>query len=132
MGVLIMKVVNDLFYSKDHEWLSIKGDKAYIGITDYAQHALGSIVFVELPEVDSDFSAGDSFGSVESVKAASDLLIPVDGKILEVNENLVDNPELVNEDPYENWMICIEILDKSQVNDLLNAENYELLCSKEV
>lgn len=127
-----MKVVKELFYSKDHEWLNVQGDKAYIGITDYAQHALGSIVFVELPEVDSEFSAGDSFGSVESVKAASDLLIPVDGKVLEVNENLVDNPELVNEDPYENWMICIELSDKSQINELLNAENYELHCSKEV
>lgn len=127
-----MKVVKELFYSKDHEWLNVQGDKAYIGITDYAQHALGSIVFVELPEVDSEFSAGDSFGSVESVKAASDLLIPVDGKVLEVNENLVDNPELVNEDPYENWMICIELSDKSLINELLNAENYELHCSKEV
>jgi glycine cleavage system H protein len=126
-----MKVLKGLLYSKDHEWIKVDGDKAYIGITDFAQHALGSIVYVELPEVDTELSAEDTFGAVESVKAASDLFIPLDGKVIEVNEVIVDNPELVNEDAFENWMIVLEICDKSQLEELLSAEQYEEFCAKE-
>jgi glycine cleavage system H protein len=127
-----MKVLKELLYSKDHEWVKVKGNKAYVGITDFAQHALGSIVYVELPEVDTEFSAGDTFGAVESVKAASDMLIPVDGTVVEVNEAVVDDPALVNEDAFENWMIAVELSDKSQLEGLLSAEAYEEFCDKEV
>lgn len=126
-----MKILKELMYTNDHEWVRVEGERAYIGITDFAQHALGSIVFVELPEVDSEFNSGDSFGTIESVKAASDAYIPLDGKIVEVNENLVDDPALLNEDPYENWMICIEVSNKSQLEALMNAEDYEKYCDKE-
>lgn len=126
-----MKVLKNLFYTKEHEWVKVDGEKAYIGITDFAQHALGSIVYVELPEVDSELSEGDTFGAVESVKAASDVFIPIDGKILEVNEALVDNPELLNEDAFENWMICAHISNKSQIDGLMNAEAYEKFCNEE-
>ena len=127
-----MKILKDLFYSEDHEWVKVKGDKAYIGITDYAQHSLGSIVYVELPEVDAELTAGETFGTVESVKAASDMFIPVNGTVVEVNEALVDDPALVNEDAFENWMIVVEMSDKSQLENLLSAEAYEEFCSKEV
>lgn len=126
-----MKVLENLLYTKEHEWLRAEGGKCYLGVTDFAQKALGDIVFVELPEIDTEFSAGDTFGTIESVKAASDAYIPVDGKIIEVNEALSDNPELVNEDPYENWIICFEVSDKSQLDDLMNAAAYEDFCSKE-
>lgn len=126
-----MKVLNELLYSKDHEWVKVEGDKAYIGISDYAQHALGDIVFVELPKVDTEFSEGDTFGAVESVKAASDLYVPVSGKVLEINESIVDDPSLVNQDAYESWMICVEIADKAELENLLNAEAYSELCAKE-
>jgi glycine cleavage system H protein len=127
-----MKVLKDLFYSQDHEWVKVKGDKAYIGITDFAQHSLGSIVYVELPEVDAELSAGDTFGTVESVKAASDMIIPVDGTVVELNEAIVDDPALVNEDAFENWMIVVQLSDKAQLENLLSAEAYEEFCSKEV
>lgn len=126
-----MKTLKGLFYTSDHEWLKVDGDNAFVGITDFAQHALGSIVFVELPELDTELSAGDTFGAVESVKAASDLLIPVDGKVIQVNESIVDDPALVNEDSFENWMLKIEMLDKSQLEGLMSAEAYEEFCSKE-
>ncbi|MEK6264063.1 MAG: glycine cleavage system protein GcvH [Clostridium sp.] len=126
-----MKILKELLYSNDHEWVKVEGDKAYIGITDYAQSSLGDIVFVELPEIDSEFSKDDVFGVVESVKAASDLSIPMSGKVIEVNEDLVDNPEAVNKDAYGNWMIAIEMTDKSEVDGLLSAEQYEELCGKE-
>ena len=126
-----MKLLKDLFYSSDHEWVKVEGNNAYIGISDYAQHSLGDIVFVELPEVDTVFNSGDAFGVVESVKAASDMFIPLTGKVLEVNEKVVDNPELVNEDCYENWMIAIEIANKEELNELMNEEQYNEYCSKE-
>lgn len=126
-----MEVVKGLFYSGDHEWVKVEGDKAYIGITDFAQSSLGDIVFVELPEVDTEFSKDDSFGVVESVKAASDLNIPVSGKIVEVNEDLADDPASVNEAPYEKWMIAVELSDKSELEGMMNAEQYEEFCSKE-
>jgi glycine cleavage system H protein len=126
-----MKVLKELLYTKEHEWIRVEGEKAYIGITDFAQHALGSIVYVELPEVDSEVSEGDTFGTIESVKAASDVFMPIDGKILEVNEAIVDNPELVNEDAFENWMVCAEILNNSQLQGLMSADSYEKFCNEE-
>ena len=126
-----MKTLKELFYSNDHEWVKVEGDKAYVGISDFAQHALGDIVFVELPDIDAEFTSGDAFGVVESVKAASDMNIPLSGKVLEVNETIVDSPELVNEDSYENWMIVIEISNKEELNDLMNEEQYNEYCSKE-
>lgn len=126
-----MKVLENLMYTKEHEWLRIDGDKVYLGVTDFAQKSLGDIVFIELPEIDSEFSSGDTFGTIESVKAASDAYIPVDGKIIETNEALSDSPQLVNEDPYENWIICFKMSDKSQLDSLLNATDYKNFCSKE-
>jgi len=126
-----MKILKDLLYTKDHEWVKAQGNEAYIGITDYAQHALGDIVFVDLPEIGQEFEAGDNFSAVESVKAASDIYIPISGKILNINEALSDDPALINQDPYENWLVLIEIKDESQLNDLMNSEEYEIHCKKE-
>ena len=126
-----MKVLKDLLYTKDHEWVKVQGNEAYIGITDYAQHALGDIVFVDLPEIGQEFEAGNNFSAVESVKAASDIYIPISGKILNINEALSDDPALINQDPYENWLVLIEIKDESQLNDLMNSEEYEIHCKKE-
>lgn len=126
-----MEVVKGLYYSGDHEWVKVEGDKAYIGITDFAQSSLGDIVFVELPEVDTEFSKDESFGVVESVKAASDLNIPVSGKVVEVNEDLADDPASVNEAPYEKWMVAVELSDKSELEGMMNAEQYEEFCAKE-
>lgn len=126
-----METVKELFYSKDHEWISVQGSKAYVGISDFAQHALGDIVFIELPEVDEEFMSGDVFGVVESVKAASDLSIPISGKVLESNQDIVDNPVLVNEGCYENWMIFIEITNKEELKKLMNEEQYKEYCRKE-
>lgn len=126
-----MKILKDLLYTKDHEWVKVQGNEAYIGITDYAQHALGDIVFVDLPEIGQKFEAGDNFSAVESVKAASDIYIPISGKILNINEALSDDPALINQDPYENWLVLIEIKDESQLKDLMNSEEYEIHCKKE-
>lgn len=126
-----MKVLKGLYYSKDHEWLKVENNKVYIGITDFAQDSLGEIVYVDLPETDDEFSAGDTFGVVESVKAASDMLMPVDGKVVEVNEQLADSPEMVNNDAFGSWIIAVELSDKSQLNGLLSPEDYETFCSKE-
>lgn len=126
-----MKTLKDLFYSKDHEWVKVEGNKAYIGISDYAQHSLGDIVFVELPEIDAEITSGDAFGVIESVKAASDMYIPISGKVLEINESLIDNPELVNEDAYESWMIVVEIKNKEEINKLMNEVQYNEYCIKE-
>ena len=126
-----MKTLKELFYSNDHEWIKLEGNKAYVGISDYAQHALGDIVFVELPEIDAEFTSGDAFGVIESVKAASDMYIPFSGKVLEVNQDVVDNPVLVNEDCYKNWMLLIEITNKEELKELMNEEQYKEYCSKE-
>jgi len=126
-----MKTLKELFYSNDHEWVKLVGNKAYVGISDYAQHSLGDIVFVELPEVDAEFTSGDVFGVIESVKAASDMIIPLSGKVLEINENIVDSPVLVNEDCYESWMILIEIENMDELNELMNDVQYSEYCSKE-
>lgn len=126
-----MKVLEGLLYTRDHEWIKRVGAKVFIGITDYAQKAMGAIVYVELPEVDSEFEAGDAFAVVESVKAASDVYMPVDGRVLEVNEEIVDNPALVNESPYENWMVSVELSQDSQLENLMDAEEYNNFCEKE-
>jgi len=123
-----MKVVNGLYYSKEHEWVKVEGEKAYVGITDYAQHSLGDIVFVELPDVDSEIETGDSFGVVESVKAASDIYSPLSGTILEVNENLEDSPQLLNEDPYENYICIMQLSNMDELKDLMTSEDYEAFC----
>ena len=120
------QIPENLKYTKDHEWLRLEDDgTATIGITDYAQGSLGDVTFVELPEVDDSFSDGDSFGVVESVKAASDLYMPVSGKVVAVNEALVGSPELVNSDPYgEAWMVRIELEDASALDGLLDPSDY--------
>lgn len=126
-----MKIVEGLLYSNDHEWIKVEGKEAYVGITDFAQHKLGEIVYVELPQVDDELSAGDVFSVVESVKAASDSYLPISGKVIEVNEDLDGEPGLVNEDPYANWIVKIELSDESELEELMNAEEYEDFCSKE-
>lgn len=127
-----MKVVKDLYYSEDHEWIKVEGDEAYIGITDFAQNQLGDIVYVELPEIDDELEKEDSFSALESVKAASDAYIPVDGKVTEINEDLLDSPELLNSDPYDSWIIKVELSDKSQLDDLMSSGEYEEYIAKEV
>ncbi|MGE5676453.1 MAG: glycine cleavage system protein GcvH [Pseudomonadota bacterium] len=126
-----METKTGLLYSNDHEWVRVEGDKAYIGITDYAQHALGEIVYVELPNVDDELNAGDVFGVIESVKAASDSYLPVSGKVLEVNEELSDSPQKINEAPYESWIVAVEVTDKATLDELMNEQEYKDFCSKE-
>jgi glycine cleavage system H protein len=119
-------VPEDLHYSKDHEWIRVEGDVGTIGITDYAQNSLGDVVYVELPKVGDTFEAHESFGSVESVKAVSEIFTPVGGEIVEANESLQDEPEKVNTDPYgEAWMIKIRMKNPGEVDSLLNAAEYE-------
>ncbi len=124
-----MSVPEELQYTKSHEWVRTEDDTATIGITDYAQEELGDIVFVELPEEGATFDAGDSFGTVESVKAVSDLYSPVGGEVVEVNEALSDNPEKINEDPYgDGWIVKLRVSDEG---DLLSASDYEQLLEEE-
>ena len=119
-------VPEDLHYSKDHEWVQVEGDGAIVGITDYAQNSLGDVVYVELPKVGEEFAAHESFGSVESVKAVSEVFSPVTGAITEVNNSLNDEPEKVNNDPYgEGWMIRIKMQNPGEVDSLLTAAEYE-------
>jgi len=127
-----MKVVKDLYYSNDHEWVKVEGEEAYIGISDYAQEHLGDIVYVELPEVDDELAKEDAFSAVESVKAAADVYIPVSGKVVAINEALIDDPALLNTDPYENWIIKVELSDKSQLEELMTSEDYEKFLAEEV
>ncbi len=126
-----MKLVEGLYYSNDHEWVRVEGNKAYIGITDYAQKQLGAIVFVELPEVDTDFAEGDALGVVESVKAASDIYIPVSGAVVEINEELVDSPQLINEDAFGSWMVAVELSKAEELEKLMSAEDYQKFCDEE-
>lgn len=113
-------------YTKDHEWLLVQGEIATIGITDYAQHELGDIVYVDLPEVGDTFDASEPFGSVESVKAVSEVFCPVGGEVIEVNGKLADSPELVNESPHQKaWMIKLRISNPDELRELLSAEEYE-------
>jgi len=124
------KVLEGLYYSESHEYVKVEGEYGYIGITDYAQHALGNVVYVDMPEVDDEVTAGEEFGAVESVKAASDLISPVTGVVVEVNETLEDQPELVNNDAYENWIIKVTIADASELNNLMDAKAYAAFCEK--
>ena len=119
------KVVEGLRYSEDHEWVKVEGDIAVIGISDFAQKELGDITYADLPEVDDEVEAGEEFGALESVKASSELLSPVSGKVVEVNPELEDAPEKINEDAYEGWIIKVEMSDPSQVDTLLDAAAYK-------
>jgi len=124
-----MSIPNELRYTKSHEWIKEEGDIAVVGITDFAQNALGDVVFINLPEEGDEVVAGESFGDVESVKAVSDLLSPVSGIVKAVNEELIDAPEMLNSDPYGAWIIKVEqITDKEE---LLDADDYEALCAEE-
>lgn len=127
-----MKIVTGLLYAKDHEWVRVEGDTAYIGIADFAQNQLGDIVYVELPEIDDELEIEDDFSAIESVKAAADVYMPVSGKVVEINEALMDDPALLNADPYENWMIKVELTDKSELDDLMTSEEYEKFVAEEV
>ena len=122
------KVLNDVRYAESHEWVRIEGEFAYVGISDYAQHALGNIVYVDMPEVGDEVEQGEEFGAVESVKAASDLFSPISGEVVEINEALEDAPELVNEDAYENWIMKVKVNDVAELDNLLDAEAYAKIC----
>ncbi|MBQ6750635.1 MAG: glycine cleavage system protein GcvH [Bacteroidaceae bacterium] len=124
------KVMEGLYYSESHEWVRVEGNEGTIGITDYAQNALDNVVYVDLPEVDDEVEAGEEFGAVESVKAASDLYAPVSGTVIEVNEALENAPELVNQDAYENWIIKVELSDKAELEQLMDSKTYEEFCTK--
>ena len=119
-----------LYYSESHEYVRVEGEYGYVGITDYAQNALGNVVYVDMPDVDDEVTAGEEFGAVESVKAASDLISPVSGKVVEVNDALDDQPELVNQAPYDNWIIKVELSDKVELDNLMDAKAYEEFCAK--
>lgn len=125
------KVLEGLHYAESHEWVKVDGDIATIGISDYAQHALGNIVYVDMPEVGDEVTAGEDFGAVESVKAASDLICPVSGEVVEINEALEDTPEAINEDAYSNWIIKVKMSDPGEVDALLDPAAYEKLCENE-
>jgi glycine cleavage system H protein len=115
-----------LYYTEEHEWVSLEGDVATVGITDYAQEKLGDIVFIELPEVDGDLASGDTLASIESVKAASEVYAPVAGKVIEINEDLTDSPGTVNKDPYgDGWIAKLSGVAASDVEDLMDASTYE-------
>ena len=124
------KVIEGLYYSESHEFVKVEGEYGYVGITDFAQHELGNVVYVDMPEVDDEVSAGEDFGAVESVKAASDLISPVSGVVVEVNEALEDEPELVNKDAFENWIIKVKLDDKSELDALMDAEAYAKFTEK--
>ena len=119
------KIIEGLFYAESHEYVKIEGEFGYVGITDYAQHELGNVVYVDMPEVDDEVTAGEDFGAVESVKAASDLISPVSGTVVEINEALADSPELVNADPYANWIIKVLLSDASETENLMDAAAYK-------
>lgn len=124
-------IPGDLLYTKEDEWVRVDGDTAVVGITDYAQDSLSDIVFVELPEVGESFEVNGIFGTVESVKAAADLFMPLGGEVLEVNEDLLDAPEIINTDPYgEGWMIKVSVSNPDQLGDLMNPEAYQAYCDE--
>jgi glycine cleavage system H protein len=124
------KIIEGLYYSESHEYVRMDGEYGFVGISDYAQHALGNVVYVDMPEVDDELEAGSEFGAVESVKAASDLIAPVSGTVVEVNEALDDQPELLNQDPYENWIVKVELSDKTELGNLMDAQTYAAFCEK--
>ncbi len=121
-------VLENLFYTESHEWLKIDGEEVVIGITDYAQHELGDIVYVELPEVGDEITKGEALGSIEAVKAVEDIISPVTGEVLEVNEALEDSPEIINKSAFEDgWLIKVKLSEKDELGDLLNADAYKKL-----
>ena len=124
------KFIEGLYYSESHEYVRVEGDYAFIGITDYAQGALGNVVYVEMPDVDDEVEAGEDFGAVESVKAASDLTSPVSGTVVETNEALEDAPELLNKDAFENWIMKVKLSDKTELDGLMDAKAYEEFCNQ--
>lgn len=124
------KIEKGLLYTEDHEWLKMDGEFAYVGLTDFAQHQLGDIVYIELPDVDEEYEIGESIGSIESVKTAADINIPVSGVVVEVNEDLDAEPEKVNEEPYETWICKIKVNDNSEADDLMTDSQYEDFCEE--
>jgi glycine cleavage system H protein len=126
-----MEILKNLKYSKTHEWVRVEDGIAYVGITDFAQHALGDIVYVELPEVDSEISKGDEVSNIESVKAASPVFSPVSGTIVKVNEDLEDDAELINHKPYDAYIYAIELSNPEEIEELLDADQYEEFCETE-
>ncbi len=122
-----MAYPTDLKYTKDHEWIRVSGDIAEIGITNFAQDQLGDVVFVELPDVGRKIKAGDTFGSIESVKAVSELFAPMSGEVIEVNPSLKDHPEVVNSKPHETWMVKVRVSDPNEAGSLLDSAQYEAL-----
>jgi glycine cleavage system H protein len=125
-----MNVKEGLLYSESHEWVKVEGKNAWIGISDHAQHALGSVVFIELPKIGALFKKGDAMGAVESVKAASDVYTPVSGKILDVNKALEGSPEMLNDDPYGAWIVKLELSNEAELKTLLHAKDYQPLCEE--
>ncbi|CEO87445.1 glycine cleavage system protein GcvH [Syntrophaceticus schinkii] len=125
------EIKEGLYYSDEHEWVRVDGEKAYIGITDFAQHQLGDIVFVELPDLDSEFEAGESIGVIESVKAVSDMHTPVSGMVIAVNEGLEDAPESLNSDPYGEHIAVIKMSNNAELEKLMNSKEYADFCEKE-
>ena len=125
------KTIEGLFYSESHEWVKVDGETAIIGISDQAQQAMGNIVYVDMPEEEDEVTANEDFGAVESVKAASDLISPVSGVVVEVNEALADAPELLNKDAYENWIIKVKMDDPEELKNLMDAAAYEKFCENE-
>ncbi len=124
------KILEELRYADSHEWVKLEGDIATIGITDYAQHALGNIVYVDMPEVGDEVTQGEDFGAVESVKAASDLVSPVSGEVIEINEALEDEPDLINKDAYDAWIMKVKVSDASEIDNLLDAAAYAKICEE--
>ncbi len=118
-----------IYYSESHEYIRVEGEEGFIGISDYAQKQLGNVVYDDMPEEGDEITAGDDFGAIESVKAASDLIAPVSGEVLEVNTALEENPRLVNEDPMANWIIKVSIQDPSQLDSLMDEERYAAYCA---
>ena len=125
------KTIEGLFYSESHEWVKVDGETAIIGISDHAQQAMGNIVYVDMPEEEDEGTADEDFGAVESVKAASDLISPVSGAVVEVNEALADAPELLNKDAYGNWIIKVKMDDPEELKNLMDAAAYEKFCENE-
>ena len=124
-----MNIPENLKYTNDHDWVKVDGDKIYVGITDYAQNALGDIVFVDMPQTGAIVSAGDVLGSLESIKAVSDICAPISGEILEINDDLADAPESLNTAPYENWVVVMSISDEGELENLMDAEEYAAYCA---
>lgn len=124
------KIEDGIYYSESHEFVRVEGDEAYIGITDYAQHELGNVVYIDMPDVDDELVAGEEFGAVESVKAASDLLAPVSGIVTAVNEDLEDKPEQINQDAFASWIVKVKLTNKDELNQLMDMQAYKAFIEK--